>query len=170
MSGRDGGTGEGDFLARLMADQRRTWDERHGDTPATSDADPASTSASEVEGLDRDEWCICSTEFRAEHGDAHTRICSQQWADLARLIAAREAAAANRGRAEAREERFSRSEIERALREADVPEDSMATDDDTPYYEGRAEAVAIFRDMLGLGESARADSLDPAPRGDGEGA
>jgi hypothetical protein len=41
-----------------------------------------------------------------------------------------------------------RSEIERALREADAPEDAMATDDDLLCYEGRAEAVEIFRDML----------------------
>lgn len=47
-------------------------------------------------------------------------------------------------------ERFSRSEIERALRAADAPEDSMATEDDLIRHEGRAEAVEIFRDMLGL--------------------
>jgi hypothetical protein len=62
----------------------------------------ASTSTSEPlsVGLDHDEWCICSTEFRAEHGDVHTRICSQQWGDLTRLLAAREAKA----RAEAGEQ------------------------------------------------------------------
>jgi hypothetical protein len=43
---------------------------------------------------------------------------------------------------------FSRSEVERALRAADVPEDSMATDDDLIRYEGHAEAVRIMRDML----------------------
>lgn len=43
----------------------------------------------------------------------------------------------------------SRSELERALRAADAPEDSMATEDDLIRYEGRAEAVAIMRDMLG---------------------
>ena len=42
----------------------------------------------------------------------------------------------------------SRSEVIRALRAADAPEDSMATDDDLLRYEGRAEAVAIMRDML----------------------
>lgn len=42
------------------------------------------------------------------------------------------------------------SEVIRALRAADVPEDSMATDDDLIRYEGRAEAVAIMRDMLGV--------------------
>lgn len=42
------------------------------------------------------------------------------------------------------------SEVIRALRAADVPEDSMATDDDLLRYEGRAEAVAIMRDMLGV--------------------
>ena len=47
-------------------------------------------------------------------------------------------------------ERVSVSEIERALREADVPEDAMATDEDLLRYVGRAEAVAIMRDMLGL--------------------
>lgn len=41
------------------------------------------------------------------------------------------------------------SEVDRALRSADAPEDSMATDDDLIRYEGRAEAVAIMRDMLG---------------------
>jgi hypothetical protein len=41
-------------------------------------------------------------------------------------------------------------EVIRALRAADVPEDSMATDDDQIRYEGRAEAVAIMRDMLGV--------------------
>jgi hypothetical protein len=40
------------------------------------------------------------------------------------------------------------SEVIRALRAADVPEDSMATDDDQLRYAGRAEAVAIMRDML----------------------
>lgn len=48
-------------------------------------------------------------------------------------------------------ERYSRSEIERALRAADAPEDSMATEDDLLRYEGRAEAVEIVRDMLGIG-------------------
>lgn len=47
-------------------------------------------------------------------------------------------------------DRVSVSEIERALRAADVPEDSMATDEDLIRYEGRAEAVGIVRDMLGL--------------------
>jgi hypothetical protein len=46
--------------------------------------------------------------------------------------------------------RVSRSEIDRALRAADAPEDSMATDEDLLCYEGRAEAVEIMRDMLGL--------------------
>jgi hypothetical protein len=49
-------------------------------------------------------------------------------------------------------ERISRSEVERALRAADAPEDSMATDDDLLRYEGRAEAVAIMRDMMGWTE------------------
>ena len=44
--------------------------------------------------------------------------------------------------------RVARHEVERALRAADAPEDSMATDDDLIRYEGRAEAVAIMRDML----------------------
>lgn len=53
--------------------------------------------------------------------------------------------------------RSARHEIERALRAADAPEDSMATDDDLLRYEGRAEAVAIMRDMLGLvGDVCRA--------------
>jgi len=47
-------------------------------------------------------------------------------------------------------EQFSRSEIERALRAADAPEDSVATDEDLLIHIGRHEAVAIFRDMLGL--------------------
>lgn len=42
------------------------------------------------------------------------------------------------------------SEVIRALRAADVPEDSMAADDDLSRYEGHAEAVAIMRDMLGV--------------------
>lgn len=46
--------------------------------------------------------------------------------------------------------RVARHEIERAFRAADAPEDSMATEDDLLRYEGRAEAVAIMRDMLGL--------------------
>jgi hypothetical protein len=45
-------------------------------------------------------------------------------------------------------ERFSRSEIERALREAQSPEDSMATAEDVLRHAGRDEAVEIFRDML----------------------
>jgi hypothetical protein len=49
--------------------------------------------------------------------------------------------------------RFARHEIERALRAADVPEDSMATDDDLLRYEGRAEAVEIVRDMLELDDA-----------------
>ncbi len=44
----------------------------------------------------------------------------------------------------------SRSELERALREAGPPEDSMATEDDQLRYVGRAEAVEIMRDMLEL--------------------
>lgn len=47
------------------------------------------------------------------------------------------------------EERISRHELIRALRAADAPEDSMATDDDLLRYTGRAEAVEIVRDMLG---------------------
>lgn len=47
-------------------------------------------------------------------------------------------------------ERYSRSEIERALRAADYPEDSMGTDEDHVRYAGRAEAVEIVRDMLGM--------------------
>lgn len=47
-------------------------------------------------------------------------------------------------------EKISLSEIERALREADAPEDSMATDEDLIRYQGRAEAVTIIRDMLEL--------------------
>jgi hypothetical protein len=50
-----------------------------------------------------------------------------------------------------RNPRFSLSEIQRALRAADAPEDSMPTEDDLMRYEGRAEAVAIVRDMLGIG-------------------
>lgn len=45
---------------------------------------------------------------------------------------------------------FSLSEVQRALRAADWPEDSMATDDDSLRYAGRAEAVSIIRDMLEL--------------------
>jgi hypothetical protein len=41
-------------------------------------------------------------------------------------------------------------ELDRALREADAPEDSMATEEDLIRYEGRAEAVQIMRDMLEL--------------------
>ena len=53
--------------------------------------------------------------------------------------------------------RVARHELERAFRAADAPEDSMATDDDLLRYEGRAEAVAIMRDMLGLvGDVCRA--------------
>jgi hypothetical protein len=53
--------------------------------------------------------------------------------------------------------RIARHELERAFRAADAPEDSMATDDDLLRYEGRAEAVAIMRDMLGLvGDVCRA--------------
>jgi hypothetical protein len=52
-------------------------------------------------------------------------------------------------------ERFSKSEIERALRAADAPEDSMATEDDLIRYEGRREAVEIFRDMIGLDRTAQ---------------
>ena len=48
--------------------------------------------------------------------------------------------------------RVSRNEIERALRAADAPEDSMATDDDLIHYQGRAEAVEIVRIMLGWDE------------------
>jgi hypothetical protein len=46
--------------------------------------------------------------------------------------------------------RIARHELERALRAADWPEDSMATDDDSLRYAGRAEAVSIIRDMLEL--------------------
>lgn len=46
--------------------------------------------------------------------------------------------------------RISVLELDRALRAADVPEDEMATDDDQLRYAGRAEAVEIIRDMLGL--------------------
>lgn len=53
--------------------------------------------------------------------------------------------------------RIAQHELERALRAADVPEDSMATEDDLLRYEGRAEAVAIIRDMLGVvGQVCRA--------------
>ena len=68
------------------------------------------------------------------------------------LIAAeakKEALRAERDEALAKLSRsVSRSEVIRALRAADAPEDSMATDDDLLRYEGRAEAVAIMRDML----------------------
>lgn len=50
--------------------------------------------------------------------------------------------------------RVARHEIERALRAADAPEDSMATEDDLLRYEGRAEAVSIVRDMLGASRDA----------------
>lgn len=50
-------------------------------------------------------------------------------------------------------ERYSRSEIERALRAADYPEDSMGTAEDHLRYEGRAEAIQIFRDMLGMDDA-----------------
>ena len=53
--------------------------------------------------------------------------------------------------------RIARHELERAFRAADAPEDSMATEGDVLRWEGRAEAVAIMRDMLGLvGEVCRA--------------
>lgn len=55
--------------------------------------------------------------------------------------------------AQGRLDRSWNRQIERALREADAPEDSMATDDDLLRYEGRAEAVEIVRDMLQLGGS-----------------
>lgn len=61
-------------------------------------------------------------------------------------------------------ERYSRSEIERALRAAGAPEDSMATDDDLLIHEGRAEAVEIFRDMLGLNEWHWGDAACGNPR------
>jgi hypothetical protein len=57
--------------------------------------------------------------------------------------------------------RFARHEIERALRAADAPEDSMATDDDLLRYEGRTEAVKIVRDMLEMDAEWR-----PAVHGD----
>ena len=53
--------------------------------------------------------------------------------------------------------RIARHELERAFRAADAPEDSMATDEDLIRYGGRAEAVAVMRDMLGLvGDVCRA--------------
>jgi hypothetical protein len=51
------------------------------------------------------------------------------------------------GEERAKWERHTNREIERALREAQSPEDSMATDDDLLRYAGRDEAVEIFRAM-----------------------
>jgi hypothetical protein len=48
---------------------------------------------------------------------------------------------------------FSLSEVQRALRAADWPEDAMATQEDLVRYEGRREAVEIMRDMLGAADS-----------------
>lgn len=47
---------------------------------------------------------------------------------------------------------YSLNEIQRALRAADWPEDSMATEEDLLRYEGRREAVEIVKDMLELPE------------------
>jgi hypothetical protein len=65
-----------------------------------------------------------------------------------------------RAAAEAKVERSWRREIERALREADCTEDSMATDEDITRYEGRREAVQIMRDMLQLDAAPRTDGSD----------
>lgn len=46
--------------------------------------------------------------------------------------------------------RWAKREVERALRAADWPEDSMATEDDLIRYQGRREAVEIVREMLEL--------------------
>lgn len=69
----------------------------------------------------------------------------------------REARLAREATEKAVRSRIARHELWRAFRAADAPEDSMATDDDLLRYEGRAEAVAIMRDMLGLvGDTCRA--------------
>lgn len=109
--------------------------------------------------------CICETVDIGAADRRLARDASEGWAAYAgeqerhgETAIARDAHFEARNRLAQKvdhlEARLSRSvswsEVIRALRAADAPEDSMATDDDLIRYEGRAEAVAIMRDMLGV--------------------
>jgi hypothetical protein len=69
---------------------------------------PAEPDAGDV---DRDEWCICSTEYRATYGDTHTRTCSQEWGDLTRLLDAVRRKAADDALTEAAADWWVRTDI-----------------------------------------------------------
>lgn len=142
--------------------------------PATSDADPASTSASEVEGR----GCLTGVEWddlRAENLDDIGNDV-RGWIDA--LIAAREAAAATRARTEVL--------LEAAAWVAEsigYPVEVKMPDHPAPQALWDALVDHIHADVKGkwhgmeldrestewwlADEAGRADSLDPAPRGDG---
>lgn len=88
-------------------------------------------------------------ELRACRADSHLVFANRIIALVGALEdMTREAQLSRAATERAVRSRFPRHEIERALRAADVPEDSMATDEDLIRYEGHAEAVRIMRDML----------------------
>lgn len=172
MSGRDGGTGEGahrivrngdDALDTCAGCDWESWDSAPSfPEHATSDADPASTSASEVEGL-RDvnvlAWVLMaawelaegkpvSPSYVATHADMARAILASDW------LRDREAAAATRARAEADR-----------LADAAAILVSILPDRSTAAEARLTSSLRAYRSA-----TRRADSLDPAPRGDGEGA
>lgn len=88
--------------------------------------------------LDTEGWASYAAE-QERHAETQARL------DLM----TREARLSREATEKAVQTRVARHEIERALRAADAPEDSMATDEDLIHYQGRAEAVEIVRIMLG---------------------
>jgi transcriptional/translational regulatory protein YebC/TACO1 len=90
-------------------------------------------------------------ELRACRADSHLVFANRIIALIGALEdMTREARLSREATEKAVTSRIARHQIERALRAADAPEDSMATDNDLIRYEGHAEAVRIMRDMLGV--------------------
>lgn len=94
-----------------------------------------------LEAHESEGWASYAAE-QERHADTKARLD-----EMTREARASRRACENAVRAS--ESKFARHEIDRALRAADAPEDSMATDDDLIRYQGRAEAIEIVRIMLG---------------------
>ena len=146
MSGRDGGTGEGSY------ERAGRW--QGYQTVPTSDADPACTSASEVEAM-------CASMGRAKMPDGYPiNLTTYERRQAAQALLAsdwlrdRDAAAANRGRAE-------------GLREA---ADALGSGPKMPWLYERESCDWWGERRVSDWLRDRAGSLDAAPRGDGAGA
>lgn len=128
----------------------------HEYEPATKGLHPCAGCGLELDGDDPSSLCGDCNE---SEGWSHYAAEQERHAETrARLdLMTREARLSREATEKAVGSRVARHEVERAFRAAAAPEDSMATDDDLLRYEGRAEAVAIMRDMLGLvGDVCRA--------------